>query len=203
LSSVIETPRLTLGRLEPADLPAFLAYRNDPEVARYQSWETISEADGAALIAEQATFAPGTPGRWAQLAVRLRDGGALVGDLALHVEAADPRLGEIGFTFDRRFQGRGLAQEAVRALLDLAFGTLGLHRVRAIVDCRNAAAVRLLERLGMRREGHFVQHAWFKGAWCDESLYAMLRDEWQVAPHRHDAPDPVSPAPAARPSRGR
>lgn len=48
-----------------------------------------------------------------------------------------------------------------------------------IADCENAASIALLERLGMRREGHFIQNIWFKGKWGDEYLYAILEEEWK------------------------
>jgi RimJ/RimL family protein N-acetyltransferase len=51
--------------------------------------------------------------------------------------------------------------------------------VIAITDVENAPSVALLERLGLRREGHFRQNVWFKGKWGDEYLYAMLQEEWQ------------------------
>lgn len=95
---------------------------------------------------------------------------------------ADGRQAEIGFTFSRAYQGRGLASEAVARLLDYAFGELGLHRVYAITDQENVRSVALLERLGMRREGEFVENAWFKGRWSSEYLYATLRDEWLQRP---------------------
>jgi RimJ/RimL family protein N-acetyltransferase len=58
---------------------------------------------------------------------------------------------------------------------------LNKHRVTAIVDATNAPAARLLERLGLRREGHFLQNVWFKGKWGDEFLYAVLQSEWSQA----------------------
>ena len=98
----------------------------------------------------------------------------------LHV-GAETRLGEIGYTFAAAHQRQGYAQEAMRAILAYAFGTLELHRIMAVADCRNEPSIRLLERLGMRREGHFLQNAWYKGEWCDEYLYAQLRAEWEQA----------------------
>ena len=174
----LETPRLVLGRLDHSDIDALRGYRNDPEVARYQSWEAMSLAEAGDLVSSQASREPGVPGEWCQFAVRLKADGRLIGDLGLFIDPGDARLGEVGFTFDRAYQGQGLASEALNALLGFAFDTLGLHRIKAVVDCRNARAVRLLERLGFRREGHFIQHAWFKGAWCDEYLYALLRADW-------------------------
>jgi RimJ/RimL family protein N-acetyltransferase len=84
----------------------------------------------------------------------------------------------IGFTFARSHQGKGLAFEATCLVLDYLFTELRLHRVIAIADCENERSVALLERLGMRREGHFIQNIWLKGNWGDEYLYAILKEEW-------------------------
>ncbi len=176
----VETERLVLGSFERGDIDTLQAYRDDPEVARYQSWDGMTRAEANELIARQAGREPGTAGEWYQFAVRLKPDGRLVGDFGLFIDAHDARLGELGFTFDRAYQRRGLATEATQALLRFAFATLGLHRVKAGVDCRNVPAIRLLERLGFRREGHFLQHAWYKGEWCDEYLYALLRSEWEL-----------------------
>ena len=90
----------------------------------------------------------------------------------------DHQQGEVGFTFSRAHQGQGLACEAATCVLNYAFTKLELHRVIAITDCENERSVALLSRLGMRREGHFIQNIWFKGKWGDEYLYAVLREEW-------------------------
>jgi len=63
-------------------------------------------------------------------------------------------------------------------VLDYVFTKLHSHRVIAITDCENERSVALLSRLGMRREGHFIQNIWFKGKWGNEYLYAILREEW-------------------------
>ena len=70
--------------------------------------------------------------------------------------------------------------------LTTPFDTFDLHRIIAITDCENIASVALLERLGMRREGHFIQNIWFKGKWGDEYLYAILKEEWLLnSNYRH------------------
>jgi RimJ/RimL family protein N-acetyltransferase len=174
----IETPRLIIRRFRAPDLASFMAYRNDPEVARYQSWESISITEAQEFIARQSRLRPGIPGRWFQFAVELKASGALAGDCALLINKLSPRIGELGYTFAREHQGAGFATEASRAVIDYAFESFGVNRVIATTDCRNTRSWALMERLGMRREGHFVQNAWFKGAWCDEYQYALLRDEW-------------------------
>ena len=175
--SSLESERLVLRRFADADLESFLAYRNDPEVARYQSWDSYTEREATAMIEELKSQQPGTPGEWFQFAIESKQTGTLVGDCALKVEG-DGRQAEVGFTLSREHQGKGYASEAVSRLLDYAFGDLGLHRVVAITDQENEPSFGLLERLGMRREGRFVRNAWFKGRWSSEYLYAVLKDEW-------------------------
>jgi RimJ/RimL family protein N-acetyltransferase len=176
--TTLETTRLRLRHFTDTDLLAFMAYRNDPVVARYQSWEDISEKDARAFIQEQKEIQPGVPGQGFQIAIELKETSVLIGDCYFIINELDDRQAEIGFTLSRAYQGRGFATEAVSCFLNHAFLTFDLHRVIAITDCENAAATALLERLGMRREGHFLQNIWFKGKWGDEYLYAILKEEW-------------------------
>jgi RimJ/RimL family protein N-acetyltransferase len=177
----LDTERLRLRRFRGDDLAAFMAYRNDPEVARYQSWERMAVHDARRILREQRALVPGIPGRWLQIAVEERERGLLIGDCGLKVIRNEPWQAELGFTFSREHQGRGYASEAVGRLLRYAFEALALRRVLAITVCDNANSVALLERLGFRREGHFVENAWFKHRWESEFLYAMLADEWRLA----------------------
>ncbi len=174
----IETPRLTLRRFREQDKDPFLAYRNDPSVARYQSWETWTEGEAIKLIREMETLPFGLPGQGLQIAVEHKGSSLLAGDCYLQVDEQETRQAEIGFTLATAYQGQGLAAEALSAVLENAFRLLDLHRIVAVTDCRNTPAVTLLERLRFRREGHFLQNIWFKGAWGDEYLYAVLREEW-------------------------
>jgi RimJ/RimL family protein N-acetyltransferase len=174
----IETQRLRIRRLTEEDIPNLLSYRNDPNVARYQSWEHIDEQEARALIRDMEDVEPGMRGVYFQFAIALRTSDEIIGDAMLFVTADDNRLGEIGYSFARAHQGKGYAIESLHALLDYAFKELDLHRVTALVDTRNIPSIRLLERLGMRREGEFIENAWFKGEWCNEYLYAVLQREW-------------------------
>jgi RimJ/RimL family protein N-acetyltransferase len=87
-------------------------------------------------------------------------------------------VAEIGWALHRDYQGKGYAFEAASAVLELAFATLGLHRVAAELDPRNDASVALCLRLGMRHEAHFVEDMMFKGDWADTGVYAILAREW-------------------------
>ncbi len=176
----IQTRRLILRRFEPGDIDAFLAYRQDTEVERYQGWGAYSLDQAMAFVRSQAVAAPGVPGGWFQFAAELQETATLVGDVGLHT-LDDPRFAEIGYTLARPYHRRGLATEMVSAVLDFAFETLGVHRVTALIDTRNAPSIRLAERLGLRREGHLRAAVPDGDGWADEYLYALLNDEWRRA----------------------
>ncbi len=172
--------RLRLRRFARSDLTTFLAYRSDPDVARYQDWDApYPRADGERMICELLGEHPDTTGQWFQYAMVLRGTGELIGDCASGTDATDPRQAEIGFTLRPEFQGQGYATEAARLLLGYLFGARSKHRVTARCDPRNAASVAVLERLGMRREGYLRESTWAKGEWTDDLLYAMLDREWR------------------------
>ncbi len=88
------------------------------------------------------------------------------------------RLAEIGFTLAPEHQGHGYATEAVHRLLHYLLIERGKHRVSATCDDRNTRSVAVLERVGMRREGHLLESTWSKGEWTSDLLYAVLRREW-------------------------
>ncbi len=180
--TTLETERLILRRLEDNDLLPFLAYLQDPVIAKYQTWDTYPEERAKEIIKEQFSLAPGIPGEAFLFAVALNENERLVGHVVLTVLEKDHLQAEIGFTFARQYHGLGLAGEAAARVLDYAFKELKLHRVIAITDCENLSSVALLGRLGMRCEGHFIQNIWFKGKWGDEFLYAILSDEWRHSP---------------------
>lgn len=172
---VLRTDRFVIRAFEPKDLRAFAQYRSHPEVAKFQSWTDYSYPDALALFEGTDYSAFGEAGNWYQLAVSERETDELVGDLAVHF-MGDQQV-EIGFTVSPGYQGRNIATEAVSGLLAYLFGDLGKHRVVATTDSQNVPSCRLLEKLGFRREAHFVQNIFFKGAWGDEYQYALLHSE--------------------------
>ena len=168
-----------LRRFRLGDVPEFVAYRSRAEVARFQSWDApYPREEGERSIRELMQEHPDTAGQWFQFAVGLRPAGQLIGDCAAKPDAEDPRQCEIGFTIATEYQGHGYATEAARLLVGYLFTARGKHRITANCDARNTASAAVLERLGMRREGHLRQSTWAKGEWTDDLLYGLLREEW-------------------------
>ncbi len=181
----ITTERLSLRPFRVDDLPAFVAYRSHPDVARYQSWDTTySMADAERFLASQQGVEWGTPGACVQLAAVDRRSGTLCGDCAVRFVADQPATAEVGITFAPDRQGTGLATEDLAAVITTLFEERGLHRVCAQADDRNVGVHRLLERLGVRCEARLVEADWCKGAWSTLRVFAVLRREWERAPPR-------------------
>jgi RimJ/RimL family protein N-acetyltransferase len=125
-------PHLTLRRLTEADLPHFLAYRNDPIVARYKEWDSpFTERDLMKIIQAQRERQPGVPGQWFLFAIALKSSNVLIGDCAFRTFEDDVRQAEIGYTLARTYHGKGFASEAVTCVLDYAFTALQTRRIIA------------------------------------------------------------------------
>jgi RimJ/RimL family protein N-acetyltransferase len=174
----IETERLLLRAHRSDDLDDLVAFHSDPDVVRFVPWPVRDRAATAETLAvklDQAELRE--PGEWLVLAVEQRETGRVVGEVLL--KWASERQGELGFAFARDVHGQGYAVEAATAVLDLAFDGLGFHRVSAVVIEGNDASVRLLGRLGFRREARHVDGVHFKGAWATQLVFALLEDEWR------------------------
>ena len=177
--------RIVLRRLRRADLAAFQAYRHDPAVGRYQGWSAQPDAEALAFIDEMAAAPLFPRGDWLQLAIADPEGDRLLGDIGACV-SADGASAELGFTLAPAVQGLGLATAAVRAATALVFAHSTAARVAAITDARNAASIRVLERVGMHRIA--TAETVFRGEPCVEHTYAMARAEAAAAPAASAAP---------------
>ncbi|MGH2587308.1 MAG: GNAT family N-acetyltransferase [Dehalococcoidia bacterium] len=182
LTLPIETERLLLREFEPSDWEGLLTYNGDPEVQRFRGRELLDTAGAHALIATMRGRQAERPRTWYDLAIIRRLDGRQIG--RCERQLAHGSTGEIGYMLARDVWGQGYATEAARALLTAGFGALGLHRIYAECELENTASWRVLERLGMRREGHFQEALWRGGRWHDALTYALLRSEWaaRVAP---------------------
>lgn len=174
----LRTERLLLAPLDAGDRDAFVAYRRDPDVARWQSWTPDFSADDAGRLLEgQPAGFPPPAGEWLQIAVRDAASGALLGDVAVHTSADQPDTYEVGVTVAAEHQRRGIAGEALGAVVAALFDDHGAHRVTATSDQRNTAVARLLTALGFRHEGRAVEADWFKGEWTTLDSWAILARE--------------------------
>ncbi|HEX2316693.1 MAG TPA: GNAT family N-acetyltransferase [Thermomonospora sp.] len=173
----LSTRRLLLREFRAGDHPAVHAFAGDVEVTRYTDWGPNNPDDTTAFLAEAVRDARAVPRHCFTLAVVERDHDTLVGSIELRVTSTAHRRAEIGYVLNRERWGRGYAAEAAAALLAFGFQDLGLHKISATCDPDNAASVRVLTRIGMRREGHLRDHLHLRGRWRDRLVYAALSDD--------------------------
>lgn len=175
---LLATARLRLREVASTDAPALYAVHSDPQVMRYWSypaWTDIAQAEAkVAEIARQRAQDPVLV--WA-VAEPADD--RLIGTIALFALNQAQGRAEIGYSLASAWHGRGLASEAVAAVLGHAFDGLGLRRVEADVDPRNQPSRRLVERLGFREEGLLRERWWVDGETADTVLYGLLARQFQ------------------------
>lgn len=171
----IDTKRLIIRRFRPEDWQDLYEYLSDEEVVRYEPYG-VHTRDQARETAIKRT------GNDSFYAVCLKESGKLIGNLYLGKEHFD--TWELGYVFNRSYQGQGFAYESGKALLDYAFDYFGARRIVAMCNPQNHRSWKLLERLSMRREGLLVQNIYFKKnedgepIWLNTYEYAILKDEW-------------------------
>lgn len=195
----IRTARLLIRPYTDADFDDLYDIQSRPEVARYLYWSPRDRAEVRRSLEERkrVSFLV-EEGQGLTLAVELREAecaagrsrtgrGTVIGDVLLLWTSRQHRQGEVGYIFHPDYGGRGYATEAAEVMLQLGFEQLGLHRIIGRLDARNQASARVLERLGMRREAHFVQNEFVKGEWTDELVYAILATEWRTRTARRPA----------------
>ncbi len=176
----LTTARLRLRPFSRGDVDAVFDYRRREEVAQYLFDVPLSREECSLAVQQRiGQVNLEQQGDKIILAVELAETNQVIGEVSLIWRHAEFRQGEIGWIFHPKYQGFGYATEAARAMFALAFGPGDIHRVVASCDARNEPSWRLMERLGMRREAHFREHALFKGAWDEEFVYALLWQEWR------------------------
>ncbi len=171
----IHTDRLIIRKFRTDDYIELYAYLSKESVVRYEPYDpyTLEQARREAEYRSNSEDF---------FAVTLKDG-SLIGNLYLSPREFDCM--ELGYVFDNKWQMNGYATESARAILNYGFGTLRAHRITAECDPENVRSIKLMKRLGMRREAEFKQNVYFKRnpdgspIWRDTVQYAILKSEWE------------------------
>ena len=171
----IISDRLIIRRFNENDWQDLYEYLSDGEVVKFEPYDIYSENE-----AKEEAINRGNSENF--YAVCLKEIGKLIGNL--YFSKGDFDTWELGYVFNRKYQGEGYATESANALLDYAFSNLGARRIIAMCSHKNTRSWKLLERLQMRREGMLLQNVYFKTdingqpIWFDTYEYAILKSEW-------------------------
>src|ERR1700679_2580349 len=161
----LSTNRLIIRALTPDDVDRHYAMFSDPDVVRYLYFGPFDRLGALEHLARRSIVELPAEGGWINFGVEVKGEGILIGELAMGFISATHRHYEVGYVLDPAYAGRGYATEGAAVIVDLAFTGLGAHRVSGRLDARNMASARVLEKLGMRCEGLFIENEYVKGEW--------------------------------------
>jgi len=173
----ITTDRLVVRPAELGDEASIYFYRSNFVDNKYQGWFPDSVEEVLEHIVSNHSQNVDITGMWLQFAIITINENKLIGDIGVNL-SADKMQAEVGCTLDKAFQGRGYATEALGAMVDYLFLTLKKHRITASIDPRNTDSIRMVERLGFKKEAHFRESLFIRGEWVDDAVYAILEKEW-------------------------
>lgn len=176
----IELDGARLRPLRMTDAVAFYDYLREPAVTELTSYPAVSLPMVESMVERSVNrWASGELGKWA---VALREGDQLVGTCGFNEWSPAHRWAELGFDLARPLWGRGLARQAVAAVLQWTFGQDQIDRVQAFVRVDNSRSERLLKRAGFAREGRLRNYRVCRGQARDFYVYALLRADWTAPP---------------------
>ena len=172
----LQTDRLLLRPFDFGDVDDVLSYASEPEFGRYLPVpQPYTRADAVEFVAHRVLAEWSTRPLFAMFFER-----HVVGGVGLRVYASDERV-ELGYALSKQHWGKGLTLEAARAVVDWGFERYPLHKVYARADLRNRQSWRVMEKLGMAREGVLRGHNKLRDEHVDDVYYGVLRDEWERA----------------------
>lgn len=177
LEMKLETKRLIMRPVVSDDKYEIFEYRRDKEANKYQAWipETVQDVD---VFIAQTSEQMNVPGTWFQLVLIEKERNKVIGDLGIHFMDNENKQAELGFTIHKDFQNKGYATEAVSKVIDFLFEALNKHRIIASIDPDNENSLRLVERIGFRKEAHFIESLWIEDKWVDDVIYALIEKDW-------------------------
>jgi len=176
----LSTARLLLREFADDDFAALRAIDGDPEVQRYRGAQAITAEQTLAFIELTKRFAEEQPQMRYPFVVVLQSENAVIGACGLSITNYAWGDAELWYVLNRQYWGHGFMTEAAQALIAFGFQQLHLHRIWAMSHPENVGSWRVLEKLGMTREGRLRQHYWEQEQWRDSFLYALLDYEWNA-----------------------
>jgi ribosomal-protein-alanine N-acetyltransferase len=173
----IETNRLLIRPILPADKEMVFEYRSDKETNKYQGWipETIQDVETfIGKVSKQINESE----TWFQFVIIEKNSGKIIGDLGIHFFGEENLQAEIGCTLNKLFQSKGYATESVESVIDYLFNDLKKHRITTSIDPENTNSINLVERIGFRKEAHFVESLFLNDKWVDDIVFAITKRDW-------------------------
>ncbi|KST66459.1 GNAT family N-acetyltransferase [Mastigocoleus testarum] len=175
---ILETERLLLREFVKSDIQEVLTYQSDPLYLRYYPWVQRTEKDVRDFIETFIIQQSHQPRTKFQLAIILKTENRLIGNCGIRINDIQQKEANIGYELNSQYWRNGYATEAAKTILQFGFQELQMHRIWSWCVAENTASARVLEKIGMCREGHLREKEFIKGRWYDQFIYAILYHEW-------------------------
>ncbi|HEX5807404.1 MAG TPA: GNAT family protein [Anaerolineales bacterium] len=181
----LETERLILRDFVKDDWRRVLEYQSDSLYLRYNNWTERTPGAVQEFVGWFLNQQAQQPRIKYQLAIVLKSTNQLIGNCGVRMESADAFEADMGYELDPKHWQRGYATEAAHAIVDVGFGSLGVHRIWAHCVADNIGSAHVLEKLGMKLEGQLREKEYYKGRWWDTLIYGILAREWEIHKQTH------------------
>ncbi|MBD2677954.1 GNAT family N-acetyltransferase [Nostoc paludosum FACHB-159] len=178
---ILETNRLLMRDFVDADWQAVFVYQSNPLYLLYSHWTHPTENDVCEFVQMFINQQKEKPRTKFQLAVVLKKENRLIGNCGIRVNDSELREANIGYELNPLYWGQGYATEAAQAILKFGFTELKMHRIWSWCVAENIASSRVLEKIGMCREGHLQEKGLIKGRWHDNFIYAIHENDWKIS----------------------
>jgi len=152
---ILETKRLIIRPIKLDDKNEVFSYRSDRETNKYQGWIPATISDVEFFIGKTCKKM-NEPETWFQFVIIQKETQQIIGDIGVHFLDKENIQTEIGCTLSRKFQKKGYATESLKRIVDYLFQDLNKHRIIASIEPENVNSIKLVERIGFRKEGHIV-----------------------------------------------
>lgn len=175
----LQTPRLIIREFKKDDWQAAHEYGSDPEVVQYVPFGPNTEKDTKDFVKKVLDDQKKQPRLSYTLVLVTRSDNRLIGSCELRITSPAEKSGEIGYVLHRNYWGQGYMTEAAREMIAFGFQQLNLHRIYATCYPVNTGSYRVMEKIGMQREGYLREYKLIKGTWRDCLLYSILEKEFR------------------------
>lgn len=170
----LESDRLLLRQITPADVNEIFALRGNPAVMKYVPRPLCTNVDEAMALVDmmQQKLETNEGINWA---ITLKGNNTLIGFIGHYRIKWEHFRSEIGYMLLPEFQGKGIISEAIQLVIEYGFKEMNMHSLEAVIDPENIASSRVLEKNNFIKEGHFLENEFFDGKFIDAMVYSLIQ----------------------------
>jgi [ribosomal protein S5]-alanine N-acetyltransferase len=170
----LESERLLLRQITPADVNEILLMRSNAETMKYIPRPLVTNNEEALehikMIQNKIEKNEGI--NWA---ITLKDNPKLIGIIGHYRMRWEHFRSEIGYMLLPEYHGKGIITEAIQLMIDYGFNQMGMHSLEGIIDPANTASARVLEKNGFVKEAHFIENEFYDGKFLDTVIYSLVK----------------------------